>query len=1277
MGFLINGSYPYIQGLDIPDVISPISSLSEPKPPWAFKINSSIMDGYPYIFEYIKPLEPPERGTASVNTGLGLVGKCVDLNVTFQNLSNTVSGDEFVVDILSGSSVLISKSVVLTQQLYQSLSVTVEKEALSALSVGDYTVRAYILRSETEYCIYSFPYTISVLPSLSIKNIVPQQISKPIPDGSAVAVTYEISGAGLKKVDNSFTLAGLTASQSLSSSELLVVEASTRSSNLYDASFNFTVTDPAFKLISFKFLFGTYNANTQVDYRLDGTTVQIGNYPMGDWVEYVAPAPIPLAVGSHTIRLYNQPSYWYLFTTSVKPQVKGMTITSSTLYAMQMVYTLSSSGIGGERTVTIGLDDSLELGLYDLTVNSDAVIDGYGTYSFEITKTNALGIIEAVIPDPTMSGLTLSKIGRYVGCETNITVALLSFSDILWGDTLTVWLKKGETIIYSNKSSLSDGQNSFSHNIPAAVFIGLEAGTYTVTVTLERGQYSTELQSTYTVVPSPTVTFQSISPDVIQLPISTPVNISCVIRVSGINFNLTQGSVGIGSTALSSSINRTNSNSAAYQDISAEFLNINSMAADYYNVNYSLTVTSNEYGAFLCQGQVPQALQVLAPIPEAQIGGVSLDYEGRYYGCEVPVTVTASLVNIIKGDGLKVQLYTGSTVYYTHSDVLSGGETSYNFIIPQDTFDGLSVGLYTVWVSVERHSKVVYSEVSFKVVKPPEAILLSVNPDKIQLPISPSFPLKVTFEALGDEVNDLTGSVSIIETAYSCNINSISRTFDASFNLTSDIEPKGYGFSILLSVQSHIYGTVILEASFDNAFRVLAPLFIPKNSHTGILYIYKDFELVAILRNYISLKWIRRYNKVGEFLLQLEKTPENVALIRSGNIISKDGDDEAGFIEDISINDKIEVKGAFISKMLTFRILSFASESPVDLKSTANQLITENFISAVPSRIIPDFRIEEYTIRSQNLMANIQNNSIVSWLENQDVGFKVKFNTVENKFDFLLYDGKQSSAVFCDSFKNITDQQLFDQTASSKNVCYVEANDQRFEVGYAQGLNRREAYVRAGNYAPVEYGNLFLKQNKPLKSLDVKIVSHESPFIYKVDYDVGDIVKIISEEYRVELTKNILEITEFWDCSGFHLYIIFGDIPRDILTELKDKDNRLEALEKEPYPISKDELKEEIETDLDEKLKSDLELLIPDIVDEVFKKIEFPPLPDYLSQTELNKRITDIVDEKLRTFNPGGGNSDSTHIILDHLPVQTEIDTMALNAIVLVYNKDSPFTPVS
>jgi hypothetical protein len=197
-----------------------------------------------------------------------------------------------------------------------------------------------------------------------------------------------------------------------------------------------------------------------------------------------------------------------------------------------------------------------------------------------------------------------------------------------------------------------------------------------------------------------------------------------------------------------------------------------------------------------------------------------------------------------------------------------------------------------------------------------------------------------------------------------------------------------------------------------------------------------------------------------------------------------------------------------------------------------------------------------------------------------------------------------------------------------------------------------------------------------VESLDVKIIDPYTPFEYMADYDIGDIVTIISESKGVSITQNIMEISEYYDKTGFHIYAIFGRVPRNLLMELRDNNYRLDDLENNP-PMP----------DLDLELIKNL--VIPPIMDEIFDLIEFPPLPDWLYPWDnfrellehtannvldmrLRPEVIAIIEELLPLMGGHGG-----HIILDRLPTQAQINLMPENAVVVVYNPDVVFTPQS
>ena len=67
------------------------------------------------------------------------------------------------------------------------------------------------------------------------------------------------------------------------------------------------------------------------------------------------------------------------------------------------------------------------------------------------------------------------------------------------------------------------------------------------------------------------------------------------------------------------------------------------------------------------------------------------------------------------------------------------------------------------------------------------------------------------------------------------------------------------------------------------------------------LYIYNsDRELTGIVESFDYLRWTRRYSQCGSFELKAIATPENTELLKEGNIIWKNDDEEAGIIEHLN-----------------------------------------------------------------------------------------------------------------------------------------------------------------------------------------------------------------------------------------------------------------------------------------------------------------------------------------------------------------------------------------
>ena len=64
------------------------------------------------------------------------------------------------------------------------------------------------------------------------------------------------------------------------------------------------------------------------------------------------------------------------------------------------------------------------------------------------------------------------------------------------------------------------------------------------------------------------------------------------------------------------------------------------------------------------------------------------------------------------------------------------------------------------------------------------------------------------------------------------------------------------------------------------------------------LYIYDGArKLSGIVEAFDYLRWSRRYHSCGSLEIKAVATPGNLALIKTGNILWKNDDEEAGYIE--------------------------------------------------------------------------------------------------------------------------------------------------------------------------------------------------------------------------------------------------------------------------------------------------------------------------------------------------------------------------------------------
>ncbi|MGH4125591.1 MAG: siphovirus ReqiPepy6 Gp37-like family protein [Clostridium sp.] len=325
------------------------------------------------------------------------------------------------------------------------------------------------------------------------------------------------------------------------------------------------------------------------------------------------------------------------------------------------------------------------------------------------------------------------------------------------------------------------------------------------------------------------------------------------------------------------------------------------------------------------------------------------------------------------------------------------------------------------------------------------------------------------------------------------------------------------------------------------------------------LYIFdRLLNFKGIVDNFISLRWVRRYFKCGEFELQCVLTPEILILLQEECIIYKKDDTEVGVIGyvnyklDSESKEIIVIKGRFATGYLTRRIALGATVINNTAENAIRGLVTDNAVSPTnTNRVIPNLLLGvsngytgtiSYTLDNKELLEDITNIATLGAL-----GFRTEFNTSTKKLTFNIYKGldrsvnqsANSRAIFSKEFENILEQEYTNSLDNYKNVAY----DLTTSLGNSTGLDRFELFVDKDLAAE-------LSKRLKLKTFDSKI-NLNSNLKYKFNFDLGDIITIVSKKWGITLDSRITEIEEIYEENRLSINAVFGNSIPTLIDKIK------------------------------------------------------------------------------------------------------------------------------
>lgn len=329
------------------------------------------------------------------------------------------------------------------------------------------------------------------------------------------------------------------------------------------------------------------------------------------------------------------------------------------------------------------------------------------------------------------------------------------------------------------------------------------------------------------------------------------------------------------------------------------------------------------------------------------------------------------------------------------------------------------------------------------------------------------------------------------------------------------------------------------------------------------LYVFDgDRNLAGIVESFEYLRWTRRYSSCGAFELKAIATPENTALLQIGNYLWKNDDEEAGIIEHLELSqvdkDTITASGRFATSLLARRIIWGTETLNGSLSTCIQTLLNHHVISPTDTSRRIDFISCSNAVVSASVSTQISYKNLMDAVTElcgaADAGMKTVFSSASKTFTFTPYIGAASQAVFAHEYENLTEQTYTQNSAGYANTALVGGEGDgadRVMVTIVSGTkeNRREIFVDAKDLRSQDFGSYsaaltFRGQSKlsdqaMALSYDVEINTHGN-LDYKIDYDIGQTVQVLSRKWGVSMSARITEIEESYDTNGRSLNVTLG-----------------------------------------------------------------------------------------------------------------------------------------
>lgn len=331
----------------------------------------------------------------------------------------------------------------------------------------------------------------------------------------------------------------------------------------------------------------------------------------------------------------------------------------------------------------------------------------------------------------------------------------------------------------------------------------------------------------------------------------------------------------------------------------------------------------------------------------------------------------------------------------------------------------------------------------------------------------------------------------------------------------------------------------------------------------------KTLNLLGIIENQTSLLWMRRFFEPGSFELHAPITGHNLSWLRLGNLVTMHGQMDAGIIEDVRCEEsneknEITVQGRFLSAYMGYRLIV----GTVNINSTVEVAMRDLLQRCAP---IPLVELGDLHGFARSVSGQVTNSNLLHFMKKLakagNIGYGFIPDFTNRKITFDTFQGVDRSAgqtennrvTFSENYNNLNRAVYQENDQSYANVAYVYGKDDiENEVSVvvgdlsSTGLARREIYVDGSgvNAAELSEAEFYAKlRQEGQNTLNAKAMSESfecdtdanGNFIYRKNYDLGDIVTIWKAGWGIQRDLRITEILETYEHGTMTVTPTFGN----------------------------------------------------------------------------------------------------------------------------------------